>query len=137
MPDTPNGGHAPDARDQVAGAEAPHVAAPQGPGAALSSRGALSRLERELSVDEFAEPGARKLLLEMLFRADNEAQEGRVYEKRYYESNTEVQVLREKVQGRRAFDVLFGFTFFEHLGPAAGHLNRWMGAGSGLQFGPR
>lgn len=106
MADTPETHRSQDARDQTVG-PTPTESVGAGPGVPSSLRRALSQLRRELTSDELSSPGAQKLLLEMLDRAEIECEGARIYVERYHATSMRAAVLEEKVRGSKAFEVLY------------------------------
>jgi hypothetical protein len=73
---------------------------------APKSRRALSRLKRELTDEELSSPGVQKLLLDALEQAVEENGELRCFRDKYYESDKQNGVLREKFKTHVAVEAL-------------------------------
>lgn len=70
------------------------------------ARSALSRLKRELSDEELGQPGVQKLLLDYLFRAEEENATLRSIREKYHEADKENGILREKLKTGNAMDLI-------------------------------
>jgi len=73
---------------------------------APKSHSALSRLQRELTDDELTSPGARKLLLDRLERAEEENAGLRSFRDKYYEADKRNGVLDEKLKTNTAAEIV-------------------------------
>lgn len=140
MPETPEEHTSQDATDQVAAPATPSTEA-TGPGVPTSSRRALSELRRELSPEELSSPGAQKLLLEMLDRAETECEGARGYIELYHATYTRTAVLEEKVRRSSAFEVLYAVCLalggvllglYPTLGPLSAIIGAVLVAGSAI-----
>ena len=79
-------------------------------GASVPSSGtrpAFSGLGRQLTNEELDSPGARKMLLDNLDRAESECASLREYESKYHDTDKRAAVLEAKLRGVRAMDVLY------------------------------
>lgn len=65
---------------------------------APKSRSALSRLKRELSDEELKEPGVQKMLLDSLFRAEEDNARLMSLRDKYHEADKQNCVLNEKMK---------------------------------------
>jgi hypothetical protein len=67
---------------------------------------ALSRLKRELSDEELGSPGAQKMLLELLARAEADVVDLKPFREKYYQADKQNGVLQEKLRFRTASDIV-------------------------------
>lgn len=75
---------------------------------ATGRRPALRGLRRELTDVELEAPGARKLLLDALERADADAERFETYVERYHEAAKRAAVLEERLRTNTSLEVFFG-----------------------------
>jgi len=73
----------------------------------IGRRLALRGLRRELSNEDLASPGAQKLLLDALERADADCEQFEAYVERYYQAAQRAAVLEERLRTNTALEVLF------------------------------
>jgi hypothetical protein len=73
---------------------------------APKSRPAFSRLTKELTDDDLDTPGARKLVLDALFRAEEEKAELRLFRDRYHQADKKNGIFEEKLKTNTAVDVI-------------------------------
>lgn len=70
-------------------------------------REALEGLKRKLTPKEMAQPGAAKLILEILLAADNENKRLKPFEEKYYDADKNAAVLLEKLNSFKSIEVFF------------------------------
>lgn len=71
------------------------------------SRSALTNIRREMSDEELSSPGALKLLVDRLDRAESQVTRLAEFQEKYYESDKEVAVLKERVKKKNSYEVLY------------------------------
>jgi hypothetical protein len=75
--------------------------------ASTGRRQAFQDLKRRLTNEDLANPGAQKLLLEMLSNAEDERDEYKLYIAQYHAADKDVGILTEKLKGDRVNEVMF------------------------------
>jgi hypothetical protein len=88
-------------------AAAPPIQTPE-PTPPTGRRLAFKEVRRELTNEDLASPGAQKLLLDALERADAECETLRSYVSQFHEADKRAAVLAEKLKPQKALDVAFG-----------------------------
>lgn len=78
--------------------QVPTVPEPAPPPPPAIGRPAFRQLKRELSDEDLAGPGARKLILEMLLSAETDRDEYKAFVSKYYEAALRAAVLEEKLK---------------------------------------
>lgn len=97
-----------EAAGQSAGEETPVLTTTAEATPTTGKRLALRDLRRQLTMEELASPGAQKMLLEELERADAECESLRAYETRYHEADKRAAVLEERLRTQTALEIAFG-----------------------------
>lgn len=82
----------------------------QRPRTNVKGQGALQKLRRVLSEEEFSSPGTRIMLLEELDRLRQENYELRDIRERFHERDKGAAVLREQLKKSNAQDIILGAT---------------------------
>ena len=70
------------------------------------SRKALARVQRELSQEDLATPGVQKMLIEELERAEEENNELKMFRDKFYTSDKELAVTKQKLKGWTAMEII-------------------------------
>lgn len=65
-------------------------------------RRATDNLRRDLSDEDLSSPGVQKLLLDALDRLENELDEKKIYQDKFYQCDKNIAVLNEKMEGDKA-----------------------------------
>ena len=73
-----------------------------------SRRLSLTNVRRQLTDEELSNPGAQKLLLDILEEAESERDNYKVYVASYYEAEKKAAILGEKLLADKKIDVFFG-----------------------------
>lgn len=73
-----------------------------------SRRISLTNVRRQLTDEELSNPGAQKLLLDILEEAESERYNYKVYVTSYYEADKIAAILGEKLLADKKIDVFFG-----------------------------
>lgn len=99
-------GQRPQSEPRVAADTRTEASSVQAP--AVRGRRALAAIRRALTDDELQNPGAQKLLLDALDRADTEIDALREYQDRFHEADKRAAVLGEKLSSSTSADITFG-----------------------------
>src|SRR5689334_5574086 len=75
--------------------------------APTGKRPAFSKIRRELSELELANPGVQKMLLDELVRADNELETAESYLGKFHAADKEAGILKQQLRSQRANEVLY------------------------------
>jgi hypothetical protein len=75
------------------------------------ARRSLSRIKRELSDEELSTSGVQKMLIDEVERLDDENRALQRYRDRYYVTETQAAVLKEKLQSNTAIEVIINAAF--------------------------
>jgi hypothetical protein len=75
--------------------------------APTGKRPAFSKIRRELSEQDLANPGVQKMLLEELERAEEKLETAEGYRHKFHIADRETGVLRQQLQSQKANEILY------------------------------